>query len=425
MDNAQTMSLNEVVVSKRWLMWFSAALFYFYQFILRVSPSVMTVELQSYLMVSGCALGVLTSLYYWGYSMFQVPVGLIMDRVGTRLPLTVACSLCALGCLLFYSGSNITVMAIGRFFMGVGSAFGFLSALKIATLWLPVEKHAFVIGLTMLMGTSGASFAGAPLRILIDMFSWQTCILILGLFSAALGTFIWTTVKDHSSQSIKFEQIQSEKMDSIFETVKAVLRKPQTWLIGLYGGMMYVPLSGFADLWGVPYISKIYNVDANAAAGAISWFYIGLGIGAPILSYSTEYIKSHKKMLIISAVGTFIFLTASLYCTAVPFSLTYFLFALGGFFSSGQFIAFSTVTFCNEKKNSGTASGIHNMLCMISGILFQPLIGYMLDFVSGSSGGEAQSYAIRDFMIALSVVPISLVISAMLALFIVETYGRR
>ena len=90
MNGTQTMALNEIVDSKRWLMWFSAALFYFYQFILRVSPSVMTEELQSYLLVSGCALGALTSLYYWGYSLFQIPVGIIMDRVGTRMPLTIA-----------------------------------------------------------------------------------------------------------------------------------------------------------------------------------------------------------------------------------------------------------------------------------------------------------------------------------------------
>lgn len=403
------------------LMWLCAAVFYGYQFILRVSPSVMTAELQNALSIEACALGALTSFYYYGYSTLQIPVGIMLDRIGVRRPLTLASILCLIGCLLFISVDNLMIMAVGRFLMGVGSAFGFLSALKLATLWLPLHRYAFFIGLTLLLGTTGAASAGAPLAFLIDVFGWKETIMIFAVVGAFLATASYTIIQEHPSQKKGDGRSHEFK---IFESIMMVLRNPQTWIVGAYGFLMYVPLSGFADLWGVPYIMEVFGVEKYKAAESVSMFYIGVGVGAPFTALVGDYFKSHVKPILYGAFLTFLTIAIALYCTTIPFYLTYFCFLLSGMFSAVQFLGFAVITKVNPSSISATASGIHNTLCMLSGILFQPFIGYLLDYFSskGKATIPGVLYSSADYQLAILVVPLSLLLSVGFAFFIKESY---
>lgn len=405
------------------LMWACAALFYLYQFVLRVSPSVMTEELQGALSIEGCALGILASFYYYGYSGFQIPVGVMLDRIGVRLPLTAANLLCLVGCFLFISMDNLMVMAVGRFLMGIGSAFGFLSALKIATLWLPAGRYAFFVGLTLLLGTSGAVMAGAPLSFIIGIIGWKETMIILALMSSIIAAITFLTVKDHDSHKRSKDGVRSYEF-KIVESIKIVLTNPQFWIIGAYGCLMYVPLSGFADLWGVPYIMAVFNVDKAEAAGSISMLYIGVGVGGPLAAIAADYFKSLNKPMIGGGIVAFIFTILALYGDGIPFYLTYVIFFIVGIGGSVQFLAFSTVTNVNPSSISGTATGLHNMLCMLSGVVVQPLIGYLLDYSSQSNNQSVPgvAYSQNDYKMALMLVPLSILVSIGCAFFIKETY---
>ena len=96
------MSAQPVISYKKsWLIWASAALFYCYQFLLRVSPNVMTTDLMTAFQVDACALGILLGCYYNTYSFLQIPAGSLMDYFKPRSVLTFAAIFCSLGTLLF------------------------------------------------------------------------------------------------------------------------------------------------------------------------------------------------------------------------------------------------------------------------------------------------------------------------------------
>ena len=73
-----------------WLAWTVAALFFFYAFVLRVSPSVMVGELMAEFQVGGAVFGTLSSLYFYTYAPLQLPAGMLMDRYGPRRLITAA-----------------------------------------------------------------------------------------------------------------------------------------------------------------------------------------------------------------------------------------------------------------------------------------------------------------------------------------------
>lgn len=418
--------------SNLFLMWLCAALFYGFQFIIRVSPGVMVNNMMSSLGLEACIMGALTSLYYYGYSTLQVPAGLILDNVGQRRPIAIALLLCSLGCFVFAFSTTVVSLSFGRFLMGVGSAFAFLSSLKLASIHFSPQRMALFVGLTMLIGTTGATSAGYPLGILIKYTSWQTAMYILGGMSLALAMLAYLTIQDRNERvkGISF----SESAARMFKTFLNIIKNPQTWIYGLYGFLMYVPLSGFADLWGAPYIQNVFKVEDHIAAGAVTVFYVGIGAGSPLWSYILTYFESYKKCMGIGAFGTILLYVVIIYGapffhTALPgtgLTLVTVLFFVAGLFSASQFMAFAAVTDLNPRENSGTATGTHNMLCMLSGIIMQPVIGILMD-LSWSGGFDEKGgrlYESVDYFFGLMLIPACLFLAVMNVFLMKEPYRK-
>ena len=129
-----------------WLVCSLAALYYCYEYLLRVTPSVMEGPLREHFGLSAAGFGFLSAFYYYAYVPLQVPVGVLLDRYGPRVLLTTACLICVIGTFLFAGTSVFWIAAVGRFLVGFGSAFAFVGVLKLATIWLPEDKLAMVAG---------------------------------------------------------------------------------------------------------------------------------------------------------------------------------------------------------------------------------------------------------------------------------------
>ena len=407
--------------SRRFFMWFCAAGFYFFQFVLRTSPTVIAHDLMQSLSLDSLTLGVLISCYYYGYSAMQIPSGLLLDRIGPRRPLTMACLLCFLGAGAFALSNSFIALSLGRLFMGIGSAFGFISCVKIASQAFKRSQLSMYISFTMLLGTMGATAAGKPFAFMVDVFDWRQVHFGLALFVMMLAVAIWTVIPDGNRF---YASNDKPKSVSPFTSVSLILKNPQTWLFGVFGFMMYVPLAGVADLWGVPYLMETYGVERQMASAANSSIYIGLGLGGPLWSLYVTRVQSYKKAMGLGAFFTLTFLFILLY-VPLPFTVCYGVLFLMGACATSQFIAFAGVTELNTPDNTGLASGVHNMLCMLSGVIMQPLLGYILKMAwDGSHVGDIPHYTKANFQLALIVLPIAVFIAVICVFFFKESYPR-
>lgn len=409
-------------------MWLCAAMFYSFQFLIRVSPNVMTHQLMASFDVQACALGTVISFYYWGYSLMQIPAGVMLDSFGPRRPLTVACLLCFIGCIIFGMGTNIYMLSVGRAMMGIGSAFGFLTAVRIISTWFHAEKLGLFVGLSVMIGTLGAISGSRPLGILISLTSWQTCMYILAAFSAFLGVMSWLIVRDTGPQEKDKRAKIPFSLTHIVLSLVDIAKNPQTWIYALYGFLMYVPLSAFADLWGTSFIAQKFQIDHNLASGGIFTFYVGVSIGSALLPIIVNRIESYKKVMMSSAFGTAFFLGLAFYMSDLTFFQSCILLGCAGVFSGGQFIAFSGITDINPRDRAATASGMHNMLCMFSGNLMQPLVGSLLQFNWTQRGGTyltgTPHYMIEDFHYAFAIIPVCVLAAGVIIYWAKETYNN-
>jgi sugar phosphate permease len=411
------------VSQKALLIWACGGFFYFYQFILRVSPSVMTEDLMKAFAVQGCTLGILTAFYYNAYASLQIPLGMLLDRFGPRRLLTFSCFLCTLGCVLFASSNYLSIASLGRLLMGAGSACAFIGTIKLATMWFPLERIGKVVGFTMLLGTLGATFAGAPLAALVELVGWRQSLFIISILGAVLCVVIWSFVRDRVQPS---EELEKTRAPRILQGFITVITNRQVWLLALYGSLMYVPLSAFADLWGVSYIIQLYGVDRKIAGSLVSMIYVGVAVGAPLAAFFSDYLKKRQLPMMIGAAFSLMLYGIIVYYPAIPLELMYVLLFLTGLSFAPQMLCFASVCEQIPLAASGVAVGFTNMIVMASGVIFEPLVGFLLEHsAKGAVVGGVPLYTVEDFRFSLATIPLSILGAFALTFFIQETYPTR
>ena len=400
---------SKITFHKKWFIWAIAALFYLYETCLRVSPSVMTNELVQTFGVSSTSLGFLTSFYYYAYVPLQIPCGIVVDRVGIRLIVTTSCLLCILGTIIFGYTSNLFIAQMGRFLIGAGSACAFISCLRVTVEWFPANQFALVVGLTNMMGTIGGLCAGRPLAVLVNTLGWRQTSTYLALIGIPIAFLTWCFLVP---QKALYNEPEN---DSLAQTLSQLYRNKQLWLIGLVGGFMYVPISVFGELWGVPFIMETQHVDNATAATICHLIFIGMAFGGPLTAWAIMKLGAIKRVMICSAYLTgilFLFIAFSQYIYLSVLALC-ILFA--GFTVSGQVLCFTIAKNSVNRELSGSCIGFINAIVMMSGVVFQPLLGYVIDvFGNGRSSFGVKIYSADAYQMAILVIPLCFFLSALI-----------
>ena len=377
--------------------------------------------MQSFSVGAG-VLGILVAFYFYAYASMQIPVGLLLDRFGARKLLTLATFLCAIGSFTFANAHNLQLAEIGRTLTGFGSAFAAVGGMSLIARWFPPRRFAFMIGILLTIAMLGAAAGEAPLAIIIAHLGWRGTLNLLAAIGLALCILIVIIVRDHPPEQPDIMKPQTQ--DGFITGLKYVIRNPQSWLASIYAGLIFLPTTAFAALWGVPFLITAYGLSRPVAALYVSLIFIGWAVGAPINGFISDYMRRRKPPMIVGAVGSLISLTSAIYFNMPIFLLVSCLFAFG-FFSSGFVTAFSLVREINPHRFSATSLGFTNMMNMVGGAVAQPLIGVILDHHwAGLKIHGVRFFSVSAYHNALMVIPISLLIALLILPFIKETYCR-
>jgi MFS family permease len=391
-----------------WFFWFIAALFYSYEFIHRVVPSILTNEMRIAFNVNENQLGLIGATYFYAYAFFQLPAGILIDKYGARRLLILACAILTLGSFLF-TFTHVSFIAIfSRFLIGAGSAFAFIGCLKIASYWLSPNLFPLVVGLTNLFGTLGALSGGMPLSFAVEHYGWQKALVLLSMVGLLLTFLMGFFLHDK-------RHIGRATMQPLLSGLFLVVKTPQSWLIALYGALLVVPIITLPEMWGVEYLKIAYQIPATQAASLTHTIFIGTAIGGPILGFMMSLIRQPLLSMFLATLLAFLALMLFIFVPEMPYSYLYILLFFYGFFTANMLLCFSLITQHFPKWAQGSAIGFTNTIVMIMGGLAQHFTGILLerlriqhDFV----------YLVEDYQLALTFLPICLVIALFLVLFI-------
>jgi MFS family permease len=407
-----------------WLVWGLGALFFCYEYFLRISPDVFTSDLMRTYGLGGGALGNLVAFYYYAYTPMQLPVGVLMDRYGPRLLLTIAILCCALGSFLFAATDMVWVAATGRFLVGFGSAFAFVGVLKLAAIWLRPDRFATVAGLATTLGMIGAMIGENALTVLVQKFGWQYTTYGSAVFGVLISIVIWSIVRNTVKKDDDALIYKKVNLKNIIRDVIKALKKPQIWLAGIVGGLLYIPTSVFAELWGIPYLEQARGFTSYQAAGAVSMIFLGWAIGGPVIGFISDRLHQRKNPIIIGSLVAAMLLGLMLFTAKIPVDIVFAMFLIFGMFSSVENITFAIARESCSPNIAGSAVAINNMLVMFGGMLLQPMVGKMLD--ARWTGKMLNGHRVFDnvnYEHALVILPLGLILAAIVTFFIRETHG--
>ncbi|MBA2657698.1 MAG: MFS transporter [Tatlockia sp.] len=391
------------------------AFFYCYEFVLRIIPGALQSELSAaFGHISATTFGQLSALYYFAYSPMQLPVGMLMDRYGPRRLLTFACLCCTLGSWMFSDITSILIAGLGRFLVGFGSSFAFVGVLSLTIHWLPRRFFSLVVGLITTLGMLGLVYGEVKITNIAVTVGWHHVLSIMVTLGAMLSVLIFLIVRDGP----KGFKPHSHPLPEFFTNVWQVLSSPQVWLIGFVGACLYTSLSVFGELWGKSYLEQAHHLSKIEAAKTVSAMFLGWAVGAPIAGFYSDTSGRRVLPLVVGSIMALICISMVLYCQHLSYLWLNILLFFYGVFSATEIIVFIMAKENSGAKLSGTVFAAVNMIVTLGGVIFQPLVGKLLDMVgdSGIIAGE-HIYTVVDYQIALSVLPISLLLVTVLAFF--------
>jgi predicted MFS family arabinose efflux permease len=303
-----------------------------------------------------------------------------------------------------------------RALMGIGVAFATVSYMKLAAIWFPPKQYAFVSGLLATAAMSGAVFGQAPLAWLIDQYGWQYCLSLVGLAGFALSLLFCGFVRDKPD-------FLSQKSTTSFslKEISQVFKNPQNWLLTLYSGLAFAPVAVFGGLWGNPFLEQAYHLSKTEAASLISLVFIGLGLGSPLLGLLSDKLNNRRYVMLASTLVSCVALTLVLYCHSLTTGCLSALLFLFGFGLGSFMLVFAMGKEMNSLSLTATVIAMINTSDALLDALTEPFIGKLLDVSwDGKVSHGVHQFSLHSYHIALSVLPLYLLVGTILLLWLKE-----
>ena len=384
-----------------WLIWALAGLFVVFNYVQQVVPNIIATELSQAFDASAGTLGNIAAAYFYAYAILQIPVGLVVDRCGTRWPLVFAILAAGLGTLAFAQTHGSGGAQIARFVMGAGAAFSFIGCLKLVQAWFPPSKFSTLAGMTNTAGMIGMA-AGAPIAVLVKSMGWRATVAWMGGAELMLAALVFLIVRDQPAQPPDVPQ-PAPAPAARSGGALALFTNPFVWINAVYAtsiGLVYV---AFGGLWGTPYIQKIYGLDLVAAAGTGSLLFLGGIVGSLFFGWWSDYLGRRKFPMVLAGAGALASMACLLYLPGIPLAGFKAGLFLVGVFSSANIISYAVARDLYPKL-AGLSIGFLSTCYFAGSAASQPLVGLLLERsrAAGQPAAGLTAFTAGDYRCALS-----------------------
>jgi sugar phosphate permease len=307
------------VLKYRWAIFGVLAFAYFFVYFHRVSTAVVSEDLQGTFGVGAASIALLSSAYFYAYTIMQLPSGLLTDSWGPRKTVSIFTMVAAAGAILTGIASSFLLVIAGRLLIGVGVAMVYIPIMKILATWYRKNEFASLSGILLAVGNIGALSAAGPLALMSGALGWQQVFLALGVITVVLAVAAWMITRDRPVDMglPSIQEIESDETGEPIPPAKEVEKIPMTqalkmtfgsgmkfWPLAVWFFFMYGSIMVYQGLWAGPYYADVLGWDKATYGMVLTFIGIGMIIGCPLAGIlSDKVLKSRRKVLIIGTVA--------------------------------------------------------------------------------------------------------------------------
>ncbi len=370
--------------------WMVASIFYAYQYILRVMPNIMIDDIMHQFQISAATFGQFSGIYYIGYSLIHLPMGIFLDRYGPRKVMSLSILLTVVGLTPLIFADYWAWPIAGRLLIGIGSSAAILGVFKVIRMSFSERHFARMLSFSVTIGLLGAIYGGSPVSYMQEMLGFHAVVQIFAVAGIALALATYLIIPEMRVQT----------QSGVIADIKEVLGNPRVILTCLFAGLMVGPAEGFADVWGTAFLKHAYHFDISTATSLPSLIFIGMCFGGPILSFLGEKMGSNLKAIVFAGVMMTIGFV-SLLIWPVSSGGVSIGFVIIGICCAYQILAIYQASKFVCEKVAGLTTALANMIIMIFGYVFHTAIGLVVNAAGGADTPEALSYGVAVIPVAL------------------------
>ena len=340
--------------------------------------------------LSASELGLLSSMLFFAYCLWQLPLGVLLDMFGPRRVQTWMGLLAAAGFALFAVSDSLAGFMIARAMIGVGVAAGLMAVLKANAQVFPRAQVAGMTGIAMFIGTAGSLLATAPVEALLPHIGWRGVFWILVAITLAAVLWIHTSVQDKPG-------LPSRGWRGETAVIIAIARSPIFWRLTPLIALMSIFTFTYHGLWTGPWLRDLAGLDGHSRAATLFIYALGMMAGGLAMGQLTSWLqmRGHPPMLVPAAAAVMMLLIqAGLMWAPKDFITVTALWSALALIAAAGPPGYAVIAQHFPVEQMGRVSTVINTLVLAGAFLMQSLIGWILDLWprTASGGWEPAGY---------------------------------
>jgi len=375
--------------SARWLVLAALGPFglgYFFSYLYRAVNAVVAPDLVEDVGLSAAELGLLTSAYLLSFALFQLPLGILLDRFGPRRVQAALVATGGVGALLFAAGHDTATLAGARAIIGVGFAGGLMAAFKAVVIWVPEPRRPLANACVMSLGAIGVISASAPTEWLVHLVGWRSAFVWLGAVTLVVAAMIFWIVPEKRTEAAPDSSLRDQMAD-----VGRIYRSPV--FLALVPALAIPAGSHIAlqTLWAGPWFRDVAGLDRAGVAQSL--FVMGVAFLIGVLGsgvVADRLIRRGISLLDINLGFLSVYLmslVAIILEAPIPGIVPWSIFAMTG---HTAVLAYPWVSSYFGARLSGRSNTAINLPMFGCAFIVQFAVGWVIDiFPQTPSGGYA------------------------------------
>ncbi len=354
---------------------------YFLSYLFRAVNAVVAPDLVAELKLDAGQLGFLTAAYLLAFSLFQLPLGVLLDRYGPRRVQAALLGVSALGALLFSFGQDALSLTLARALIGLGFAGGLMSSLKAVVVWVPEARRALASAGVMSLGAIGLMVSTAPMQWAVAAVGWRTAFVALAAMTAVVALILLLVVPRPDTTA------EPQPLGQQIRSVAKIMADPAFVRLAPMLGLSAGTHIAIQTLWAGPWWRDMGGLDAAGVGQRLflmaAAFFVGiLSTGALVDRLNRRGISTLDILLGFLAV----FFTAQvlivLQIAVLPAWLAF------GMLGQVAVLAFPWLAGYFGAHLSGRANSSMNLMIFVTAFAVQWAIGGIIDqYPRTPSGG--------------------------------------
>jgi predicted MFS family arabinose efflux permease len=395
---------------------------FFLSYLFRSVNAVVGPRLVADVGLSATGLGLLTSAYLLAFALFQLPLGLLLDRFGPRLVQAALLATAAFGALLFAAGENLWTLTIARALIGLGFAGGLMSGFKAIVLWVAEPRRPLANACVMSFGALGILVATVPVELAVQAVGWRWVFALLAAITLAVAILILAIVPERE------EARPSAGLELQIAGLLRIGRDPVFWRLAPLMATTAGTHIAIQTLWAGPWLRDVAGLDRLGVANYLMAMAIGFLIGILSMGAVADGLVRRGVDLLTVMLGFLVLSFAAQLAIVLEWtSLSLAVWTLFGLAGQAAILGYPWLAAHYGAALSGRANTAINLLTFLAAFGAQYAIGAIIDlFPAPAEGYSAHGYQVGfGTFLALQLLALAWYLPGRRALLAINAGGGR